>query len=195
MTGWSPKHDIKQPPRSIIHFHWHQPVSRCTLHTSFAFPVEWNNQFHSPACFISLIKSWHCQLSAEYLRVQFMALPGNSWKARRDQLAERSGISYSDHAKCQQDNLIICDPGVGRKIREAVCRICKRANAKCQTNIGRDEVSRQSQISVGIQRASILREVDCNTWVIKTARSDRLFILLMRNKWLVFLSRMIFFYI
>lgn len=119
--------------------------------------------------------------------------PGNSWKARRDQLAERSGISYSDHAKCQQDNLIICDPGVGRKIREAMCRICKRANAKCQTNIGRDEVSRQSQINVGIQRASVLREVDCNTWVIKTARSDRLFILLMRNKWLVFLSRMIFF--
>lgn len=83
--------------------------------------------------------------------------PGNSWKARRDQLAERSGISYSDHAKCQQDNLIICDPGVRRKTTEAVCRICKRANAKCQTNRSRDEVSRQSQISVSIQRASVLR--------------------------------------
>lgn len=68
-------------------------------------------------------------------------------------MAERSGIRYSDHAKCQQDNLIICDPRVRRKSKEAICRICKRSTAKCQTTIYWDEERRQSEISLSIQRA------------------------------------------
>ena len=70
----SPKQNIKQLSQSIIHFHWHLLVSRCTFHTPFAFPVKWDNQFHTSACFISLIKSWRCQLGAGYLRVQFILL-------------------------------------------------------------------------------------------------------------------------
>lgn len=69
---------------------------------------------------------------------------------------ERSGISYSDRAKCQQDNLIICDPGLREKSNDAICRICERPNVKCQTNICQDEVRCQSEISVSIRGANTL---------------------------------------
>lgn len=69
---------------------------------------------------MSQIKPYSRQLGVEYLRVQWCwccSEAGRQLKARRDQLAERSGISYSDHAKCQQDNLIICDPQGEEKIK------------------------------------------------------------------------------
>lgn len=129
---------------------------------TISFPVKWDNQFHTPACFISLIKSWHCQLGLEYLGVKFILLrvywAGQQLKGGRDQLVERSGISHSDYTKRQRDNLIICDPGVRGKSKETICRICKRPCAKCQTNMCWDEVSCQSEINVSIQTAHTAAE-------------------------------------
>lgn len=126
-------------PRSIIHFYWHLLVSRCTFHTPFTFLVKWDNQFH-PCMFYMSNKisalSTRCGIFKSSIRTA-ASVPeaGQQLKARRDQLVERSGISYSDHAKCQQGNLIICDLRVRRKSKEYIWRICRRASAKCQTNI------------------------------------------------------------
>lgn len=49
-------------------------VSRCTFHTPFASTLKWDNQFLIHLCFRSLIKSGHCQLGVEYLRVHFLKL-------------------------------------------------------------------------------------------------------------------------
>lgn len=149
----SPKHTIKQLAQSIIHFFWHLPASRCTFLTSFAYPVKWDNEFRAPACFISLIKSCRCQLGVEYLGAQFTPLLVHRGRATvgnqegavgrkvRYQLLWPPQMSARQSVNLRGEN------------QKRLCRICERPSAKCQTNICRDEVRCQSEISVSIQRA------------------------------------------